>query len=81
MTAEYNIVLAGRVGVGKSALFRRLRKNDFEETCASETLTRYEGGSERWVYRTEVGGEPVKVRAEGEREGKRERERERWMDG
>ena len=61
--AEYNIVLAGRVGVGKSALFRRLRKNDFVEECASDTLTHYEGGSERWVYQTEVGDESVKVRA------------------
>ena len=64
--AEYSIVLGGRVGVGKTSLFRRLKRNDFsEEPSTSDTLHRWEGGLEKWVYETTLEDKDVKVSSEG----------------
>lgn len=63
--AEYSIVLGGRVGVGKTSLLRRLKRNEFsEEPSTSDTLHRWEGGLEKWVYETQLEEKVVKVRSE-----------------
>lgn len=55
---EYSIILGGRVGVGKTSLYRRILYDTFSED--SRTVT----GLERGVYSTQVNGENVKVRVD-----------------
>lgn len=56
--AEYSIILGGRVGVGKTSLYRRILYDTFSE----DPRTVRESGLERGVYGTQVNGENVKVR-------------------
>lgn len=52
---EYSIILGGRVGVGKTSLYRRILYDTFSEDSRAVT------GLERGVYSTQVNGENVKV--------------------
>lgn len=56
---EYAFILAGRLGVGKSSLFRRLSSDTFTED--SDTM-RGDTGLENFVYHTTLNGEDIAVR-------------------
>lgn len=58
---EYNIILGGRVGVGKTSLYHRILYDSFPEEPRSSS-SHYEDGLERGVYCMQVNGEEVKVR-------------------
>ena len=59
---KYNIILAGRVGVGKTSLYHRVIYDAFPEEPRSPSGG-YENGLERGVYLTQVNGDEVRVRA------------------
>ena len=57
---QYSIILGGRVGVGKTALFHRILYDTYSEEPRSPT-GHYEDGLERGVYCLKLNGEEVKV--------------------
>lgn len=57
---EYTVILAGRLGVGKSSLFRRLSSDTF--VTEPETM-RGDSGLENYVYHTTLNGEDIAVRS------------------
>lgn len=59
---EYSFILAGRVGVGKSSLFKRLQYGIFSEFTEDKLGTRrYEMGLESFVYETTIEEKEVKA--------------------
>ena len=56
---EYTVILAGRLGVGKSSIFRRLSSDTF--VTEPETM-RGDSGLENYVYHTTLNGEDIAVR-------------------
>lgn len=64
---DYNVILAGRYGVGKSSLFYRLREGQPPESAregSSSRDTRTWGedeGVDCFVYKREIEGRDVKV--------------------
>ena len=57
---QYSIILGGRVGVGKTALFQRLLYDTFPEEPRLPSSP-YEEGLERGVHCLKINGEEVKV--------------------
>ena len=57
---QYSVILGGRVGVGKTALFHRILYDCIPEEPRSPT-GQYEDGLERGVYCMKIKGEEVKV--------------------
>lgn len=58
---KYNIILGGKVGVGKTSLYHRILYDSFPEEPRSPSGL-YENGLERGVYCTKVNGDEVRVR-------------------
>ncbi len=68
MPDYYNVILAGRYGVGKSSLFYRLQVGKPPEDAVEGTSTRKtktwgeDDGVDSFVYPREIEGREVKVR-------------------
>ena len=54
---RYKIIILGKVGVGKTSLFIRIRDNKFVETSSQPTI----GGTDVFTYTTTVGEDRVTV--------------------
>lgn len=67
MPAEYNFILAGKYGVGKSSLFTRLKTGDVPDgvTEGTSRSTRTwgddDGGLDSFVYEREIDGKKIRV--------------------
>ena len=58
---EYNVILAGRVGVGKSSLFSLIKTGKARDPKTSDSRNTYEMDLERLEHETVVNGRYVKV--------------------
>ena len=66
---EYNVILAGQYGVGKSSLFYRLRSGEppegVTEGITSRNTTRTwgddDGGVDNFIYKKQIDGRQVNV--------------------
>ena len=56
---RYKVIILGKVGVGKTSLFIRIRDDKFIETSAQSTV----GGTDVFTYTTTVGEDRVTVSA------------------
>ena len=54
---RYKVIILGKVGVGKTSLFIRIRDDTFVETSAQSTV----GGTDVFTYTTSVGEDRVTV--------------------
>lgn len=52
---EYTIILAGKLGVGKSSIFRRIQTGVFTE-YPSVSTGKSEGELENYIYKTTLDG-------------------------
>ena len=53
---EYTIILAGKLGVGKTSIFRRIQTGVYTEYPAVSTGKSGEGELENYIYRTTLDG-------------------------
>lgn len=64
---HYSVILAGKFGVGKSCLFKRLKSGEVPEGVAkgmsrsSSTWGDDDGGLDNFIFEREIDGRTVKV--------------------
>ena len=53
---EFSVILAGKLGVGKSTIFRRIQTGSFMEPPASagSVIRPSDGGLESYIYKTKL---------------------------
>ena len=60
---EFSVILAGKLGVGKTTIFRRIQTGSFVEPPASggSVVRPSDGGLESYIYKTRIAGKNYTV--------------------
>ena len=70
MSSEYSFVLAGKYGVGKSSIFKRIKTGEVPvgvtegNSRTTKTWVEEDGGLDFLIFEREIGGEEIRVYAD-----------------